>query len=349
MRFSIAWHGLPFYAAESLLHLRSSNVVGEFDVIATDDKGSIRGSKLDRDLSVLWISRELPCSFYDLGLAIPDVLLKTSWCHPAFESLADDVRRSGGHVVMMADNMFHWRFRKLLGPIYGRLFLKKKHRAVIVPGVCAKKYMRWFGFEGDVIFERLYCSNSRRFQAGNSRRKRSVLFVGRFEMEKNVRTLVAAWRRYKQSDGYFQSLHLVGSGSEDLTPDPAFGVSVSPWLSQGEIATLMRDADAFVLPSKQEHWGVVLLEAALSGCVLMATDRCGAAYDLISNGKNGIRVSGYSEEALFLAFSDLEKILLDKMRRSEARILSRAYGMRFSVDRFVSMIEKLQHFLFCLE
>lgn len=349
MHFLIAWHGLPFYGAENLLHLRRSEVAGEFDVIATDDKGSIRGTKQDRDLSVQWIKREYPCSFYDLGVAIPDVLLKTSWCHPAFESLTDDVRRSGGHVVMMADNTFHWRFRKLLGPIYGRLFLKKRHKAVLVPGVCAKKYMRWFGFERDAIFEGLYCTNPDRFKGGNSKRKRKILYVGRFEPEKNVRTLVAAWRRYKQRDGYFQSLHLVGSGSESLTPEPVFGVSVSPWLTQREIASLMREADVLVLPSRQEHWGVVLLEAALSGCVLMATDRCGAAYDLISDGRNGIRVSGHSEEALFLAFRDLEEILLNTMRKSEARVLSREYGMRFSVDRFVSMIENLQQYLCCAE
>jgi hypothetical protein len=74
-------------------------------------------------------------------MAILDVLLKTSWCHPAFESLAKDVRRSGVHVVMMADNSFHWRLRKLLGHIYGRLFLKERHRAVLVPGVGSKMYI----------------------------------------------------------------------------------------------------------------------------------------------------------------------------------------------------------------
>ena len=49
----------------------------------------------------------------------------------------------------------------------------------------------------------------------------------------------------------------------------------------------MANAEAFVLPSVYEPHGIVIPEAMAAGTPVIATDVCGAAYDLIQPGVNG--------------------------------------------------------------
>jgi glycosyltransferase involved in cell wall biosynthesis len=49
----------------------------------------------------------------------------------------------------------------------------------------------------------------------------------------------------------------------------------------------MAHAEAFVLPSVYEPHGIVIPEAMAAGTPVIATDVCGAAYDLIRAGVNG--------------------------------------------------------------
>ena len=60
----------------------------------------------------------------------------------------------------------------------------------------------------------------------------------------------------------------------------------------GQCMTLPRlyaMADVFVLPSADEPWGLVINEAMGSGLPIVASERVGAAADLIRPGYNGFR------------------------------------------------------------
>ena len=46
-------------------------------------------------------------------------------------------------------------------------------------------------------------------------------------------------------------------------------------------------ADVFVLPSRYEAWGLVVNEAMCSGLPIIASDKVGAARDLVREGVNG--------------------------------------------------------------
>jgi glycosyltransferase involved in cell wall biosynthesis len=62
-------------------------------------------------------------------------------------------------------------------------------------------------------------------------------------------------------------------------------------------------ADAFVLPSRDEPWGVVVNEALACGTPVIATDAVGAAEDLITDGVNGRIVPVGDTAALARALS----------------------------------------------
>ena len=85
-----------------------------------------------------------------------------------------------------------------------------------------------------------------------------------------------------------------------------------------EIANIMKDSDCFVLSSKFETFGVVLVEALASGLPLIAT-RCGGPEDIV-NDDNGILVNKDDICELYDAMKEIkfnkDKYSKEKLRES---------------------------------
>ena len=83
-----------------------------------------------------------------------------------------------------------------------------------------------------------------------------------------------------------------------------------------------RAADLFVLPTREDIWGLVINEAMAYGLPVITTDRCVAGLDLVEEGVNGSIVPVEDAAALAgkmkeLLSSDLEKMgtaSLEKIR-----------------------------------
>lgn len=58
------------------------------------------------------------------------------------------------------------------------------------------------------------------------------------------------------------------------------------FLGQADLAALYAAADVLVLPSERESWGLVVNEAMNGGCAIVASNRVGAALDLVRD--NGV-------------------------------------------------------------
>lgn len=85
---------------------------------------------------------------------------------------------------------------------------------------------------------------------------------------------------------------------------------------------LFRAADVFVLPTREDIWGLVINEAMAKGLPVITTDKCVAGLELVENGVNGYIVPVDDSEALAekltLAFSQdcraLGTAALEKIR-----------------------------------
>jgi glycosyltransferase involved in cell wall biosynthesis len=59
------------------------------------------------------------------------------------------------------------------------------------------------------------------------------------------------------------------------------------FVNQSQLPALYKSADLMVIPSRYEPFGLVVNEAMLCGCPVIASDRVGAVRDLITHGETG--------------------------------------------------------------
>jgi glycosyltransferase involved in cell wall biosynthesis len=113
-----------------------------------------------------------------------------------------------------------------------------------------------------------------------------AMFVGKLEPIKWPEGLLAAHRRLGSAASV---LAYVGSGplQESLRQAATDGVRFLGFQNQSRMPHFYRLADVLVLPSHSETWGLVLNEAMACGRAVIASDRVGAAVDLIQPEQNG--------------------------------------------------------------
>ena len=339
-RIAFSWNGLPYYAACQIA--RAIEVIGEpCAVIGSPPTVPVAGMEDVLGDAIHWIPNDQPTSWEQLGVAIPDLFFQSGWGYPAFNQLGKAVKNAGGTVVGMSDANWRGDFRQtVLGRLKFRMLMRRDFDAMIVPGKQGQRLMRAFGFRQDQIYSGMYGSDPDIFNGGKSLcdRPREFLFVGQFIDRKNVLMLAHAFLSFAESHPDW-TLRLCGSGAlRDAIPKHP-QIIVQDFLQAHALADLYRNARFFVLPSKVEAWGLVVHEAALSGCGLVLSDAIGSANDL-ANGKNALRFSASSEAELSAALH--KAAAMDQAAMCEAEAESRALGGQFGPARFAREIDDIK-------
>ena len=126
--------------------------------------------------------------------------------------------------------------------------------------------------------------------------KKTILYVGHLIKTKGIEELVAAFGKMMKSGKCGEvTLRLVGHGStEDMSKLTANikscgiekNVNILGPKSHREVASLMKSADLFCLPSWREGWPTVISESLACGTPVVGTD-IGGIREMI-NGSNGL-------------------------------------------------------------
>lgn len=127
------------------------------------------------------------------------------------------------------------------------------------------------------------------------------LFVGKLIAVKAPELLLRAFARLSASDA---ALALVGDGAlagslatlaQELAPGR---VHFLGFRNQSALPAIYAAADALILPSQSETFGVVVLEAMHAGLPVVVSDRVGCAEDLVQEGVTGFTFPSGSVDEL---------------------------------------------------
>ena len=99
-------------------------------------------------------------------------------------------------------------------------------------------------------------------------------------------------------------------------------------------------SDVFILPSRYETWGLTINESMSAGNAILASEECGASYDLVKNNINGYKVDNFqslSKKIIYL-------MNINKSKRTKIINSTFMYSQKFYFKnikkKWVSLISK---------
>jgi len=341
---AFAWPGLPDYAARCLRKVCDDHD-GNFDVIATRPSVPIEGMEVSLGKPVHWLDVESKAvSWRELGLDPPDILFLGGHSERFFRLLAAETRHAGGKLVLLSDNNLNsGKFLETINRFRHNLWLRHQFSGVMVPGAAGQQYAQAMGYNADTIVQSLYGADPSVFFGGAPLKSRSeeFIFVGQFVTRKNVLGLADAFLRLT-NDHPGWKLRLCGAGPlKSEIPDHP-NIIVEDFLQPLQLAEQLRCARCLVLPSFKEHWGVVVHEAALSGCALALSSTVGAAAD-IADTTNAVIFAPDSGSGMEVALRKIATWEDEQWRHAEqtSRDRARMFGPQPFAAAVNGLIERL--------
>lgn len=120
--------------------------------------------------------------------------------------------------------------------------------------------------------------------------ERIVISVGQFVYRKGLDVLIKSMGSVHEA-----TLYVIGGQPTkeylDLISDLGLtNVKFFSFMSPQDLLTYYQIADVFVLPTRQDIWGLVINEAMAQALPVITTNRCVAGLELICNSQNGFIV-----------------------------------------------------------
>ena len=173
----------------------------------------------------------------------------------------------------------------------------------IYPQFADKTFVAYSGIEPDIIKKRNW----------NPKSKIKVLTCANLKKRKNVDKVINACNGFDNIE-----LTVIGNGSEfkNLQKIKAGNVTFTGHLQNSQVLEMMSEADIFILPSQNETFGMVYLEAMASGCITVGLENDGID-GIIKNGENGYLCS----------LSNIKEVLTDIINsNNQNTILENCYN-----------------------
>ena len=160
--------------------------------------------------------------------------------------------------------------------------------------------------------------------------KRVILSVGQFIYRKGYDILLNACKGLDPSIG----IYIVGGDATDeyirmKEENHLDHVHFVGFKIKDELKKYYMAADVFVLPTREDIWGLVINEALAYGLPVITTDRCIAGLVLVKDGENGHIIKSDDIEALKTA---IEKTVMNDITLEKMSINSLAAIQEYTIE-----------------
>jgi L-malate glycosyltransferase len=225
------------------------------------------------------------------------------------------LRSLGHNVIVMNDSKFDDRERVLWRENVKSLFYLP-YSGAIASSNRAKDYLRFLGLKKNKIATNYDTLNLARFVSlsqapaapdGVPFLSRHFTIVARLVPKKNIKLALEAFSIYRTNARFSRELHICGSGEleSDLKElarnlDISDDVVFTGFIQTAQVARKLATTLALLLPSVEEQFGNVVIEAQALHLPVILSENCGARDVLIRSGVNGFVIE--PDNAAGLAF-----------------------------------------------
>lgn len=224
-------------------------------------------------------------------------------------------------------------------------------------GISAERYFEYYGAKkeriklhpfsslhsGDILVKTLTdVEKSKWKEKLELSTSKMVLAIGQFIRRKGFDILLEAWTGL---DERYQ-LVIIGGGEQKQEYEAIIknkkykNVKLIDFLPKNKVFEYYMAADVFVMPTREDVWGLVINEAMATGLPVISSNRCNAAVELVKNGENGYIVPNEDSESLAERIQSV--LRLDEKQRmkmqSESIMCISEYTLEHIIEKHVTDI-----------
>lgn len=185
-----------------------------------------------------------------------------------------------------------------------------------------------------------------RAQYGLSPDRPAILYCSKFQPRKHPDDLIRACARLVEEG---LALDLVMAGSGEMEADlralasqfPKLNVIFPGFFNQSELPKIFGACDVFVLPSRNEPWGLIINEAMCAALPIVASREIGSVADLLHEGVNGHAFEARDIDGLVKALRPIvaDRHLCAQMGAASRSIIAK-WGYQQCLDGLVDALKK---------
>lgn len=257
-----------------------------------------------RDLFTYFLKTDV---FKELRSIKPEVVVVSGWDQLAYYLAYLYCKKNKiKFVVWSGSTQYEKSFKRWLTKPLVKMLIKGADN-FIAYGSRARKYLISLGAKPEKIYISFnttdlesYEKNSLKYQQNkeqikeelNLKDKKVIFYYGQLIDRKGLRFLINAYALAKKQNTHL-SLIICGEGREREKLDTMIkrqkigDVLLRKDPGDEGVSKFFAISDLFILPSKEEVWGLVVNEAMAIGLPVIVTERVGSSADMVKTGSNG--------------------------------------------------------------
>lgn len=340
LRVLFCWSGFPPYAALCIKNFCIRNPEIKVQVICTKPGVPYRNLSEDFPAEVSIISPNQEKGLDGIIVGQPMVAFQTNYSIKSFRKINSILRKRNVPVILASDHNWTGKLRqRLFDYVRHQLVYQHMFDGVFVPGAAGKLYHERMGYKSNKIYEGLYGADPQLFfpKSNLNEKPKRFLFIGQLVKRKNVLRLADAFDLAFESEGEWK-LAICGAGPLAEKLHARKNIDVLGFLQPVEIAELMRVCPILILPSLEEHWGVVVHEGALSGACLALSQEVGSIPDLATT-ENSVTFDPRSVQDIATALREVAD--WSKEQRCRGSKVSLQLAKNYGPETFSLEVEKI--------
>ena len=222
------------------------------------------------------------------------------------------------------------------------------------PSKNSSEYLKYYGAQNDRIFLYPFSSikdedvlkkedgeSERQFfrEKNNIIEKNVVLYVGQIIHRKGIDIILKTAKKL-ENVGFYIAGGIATDEYANMVEELGLkNVHFVGFKDKGELAEYYRSSNVFVLPTREDIWGLVVNEAMAYGVPVITTRTCNAGVEMIKNDKVGTLLNDNNEDELTAAI--LKWITKNNWTSHDVLEIAKQYTIEKSALRHYEIIDKL--------